>query len=357
MTLLYFAYGSNMDAEQMARRCPGAVPAGTAVLPGYRFLINERGYATVVPAEDGETPGLLWRLDAGHTAALDRYEGHGKGLYDRCWREVRAADGAQTDALVYIDHRNKRVGAAKPGYLERILAAAEALGLPEAHLSRLRCWPDTSALRAFHRLVGLVRRGGDAPDIARHGAELAQWLKDHRDEVLLEAMEGMPDRTPAERVLVTGTLAVLRVAPTLNEHGAGRLALEHAALGRFLRHAEKLPADGAVPAADKGMAELAGVGVILTADPARAHAPEDRFIVTPHAPLLAAVWHRLFAGDHGVSARDCAFMEAFADAADETPNARGDAVVRLALEKARALAAARRDNIAAELEALRPGNG
>ena len=172
----------------------------------------------------------------------------------------------------------------------------------------------------------------------------------------MEAKAGMPDRTPADRVLVTGTLAVLRVAPTLNEHRAGRLALEHAALGRFLRHAEKLPADGIFPAADKGMAELAGIGVILTADPARAHTPEDRFIVTPHAPLLAAVWHRLFAGDHGVSARDCAFMEAFADAADETPNARGDAVVRLALEKVRVLAAARRDNIAAELEALRPGN-
>ena len=356
MTLLYFAYGSNMDAAQMARRCPGAVPAGTAVLPGYRFLINERGYATVVPAEDGETPGLLWRLDAGHVEALDRYEGHGKGLYDRCWREVRAADGAQTDALVYIDHRNTRVGAAKPGYLERIVAAAEALGLPAAHLSLLRCWPDAAALRAFNRLVDEVKRGGDSPDIARHGGEPARWLQDHRDEVLLEAMEGMPDRTPADRVLVTGTLAVLRVAPTLNEHRAGRLVLEHAALGRFLRHAEKLPADGAVPAADKGMPELAGVGVILTADPARAHEPEDRFIVTPHAPLLAAVWRQLFAGDHGVSARDCAFMEAFADAADGAPNARGDAVVRLALEKARALAATRRDNLAAELEALRPGN-
>ena len=68
----------------------------------------------------------------------------------------------------------------------------------------------------------------------------------------------------------------------------------------------------------------------------------------PSKELLAAI-------DRDLGGLD-AFKKAFADAAEEAPDARGDAVVRPALEKVRALAAARRDNTAAELEALRPGN-
>jgi len=47
MATLHFAYGSNMDREQMSRRCPGAEYVGAASLPGYRFIINGRGYTTV----------------------------------------------------------------------------------------------------------------------------------------------------------------------------------------------------------------------------------------------------------------------------------------------------------------------
>lgn len=47
-TRRYFAYGSNMDRQQMRGRCPGAVLLGTARLPGYRFIINRAGVASVV---------------------------------------------------------------------------------------------------------------------------------------------------------------------------------------------------------------------------------------------------------------------------------------------------------------------
>ena len=49
MTRCYFAYGSNMDADQMGRRCSAAAIIGTASLEGYRFIINSRGVATVAP--------------------------------------------------------------------------------------------------------------------------------------------------------------------------------------------------------------------------------------------------------------------------------------------------------------------
>ena len=46
---LYFAYGSNINLEQMAVRCPAAQVVGPAVLDGYELLFrgNRRGTASL----------------------------------------------------------------------------------------------------------------------------------------------------------------------------------------------------------------------------------------------------------------------------------------------------------------------
>ena len=42
---LYFAYGSNMNPSRMAKRCPGAIALGGAVLLNHRLA--ERLYADI----------------------------------------------------------------------------------------------------------------------------------------------------------------------------------------------------------------------------------------------------------------------------------------------------------------------
>lgn len=69
--IYYFAYGSNMDMEQMRRRCPDAKRIDTAVLHGWKFALDEVGYATVVPAAGASVPGLLWMLSDADEAELD----------------------------------------------------------------------------------------------------------------------------------------------------------------------------------------------------------------------------------------------------------------------------------------------
>src|SRR4051794_9122870 len=59
---IYFAYGSNMIASQMARRCPGARLIGPALIRDYRFRINRRGVATVLPETAAIVRGALWSL-------------------------------------------------------------------------------------------------------------------------------------------------------------------------------------------------------------------------------------------------------------------------------------------------------
>ncbi|KAI0481570.1 hypothetical protein F4859DRAFT_425196 [Xylaria cf. heliscus] len=85
---LYFAYGSNLWMEQMATRCPNSHFMGRAVLPDYRWQINERGYANIVPASGFSVHGLVYELGAGDEPRLDRSEGVSTGAYSKAYLPV-----------------------------------------------------------------------------------------------------------------------------------------------------------------------------------------------------------------------------------------------------------------------------
>lgn len=133
----YFAYGSNLCAQQMAERCPGAHDPRPAVLPDHDWLINERGVATVEPFAGNTVHGVVWRLTVADLAILDRAEGV-PSRYRRDRLVVQTAAGA-TAAWVYIDHRTEP-GPPRPGYLERIISGAHHHGLPQSWLDFLRRW-------------------------------------------------------------------------------------------------------------------------------------------------------------------------------------------------------------------------
>ena len=146
----YFAYGSNMDVRQMAIRCPDAVILGPASLPAHAFLINTRGFATVIPAPNQVVHGVLWEISPADKARLDRYEGVASGFYRKDIVRVRVKDGTETDALIYLAS-DARPGQARPGYMERILEAAEHCHLPETYIATLReRWGRKNAKSARH---------------------------------------------------------------------------------------------------------------------------------------------------------------------------------------------------------------
>jgi Gamma-glutamyl cyclotransferase, AIG2-like len=156
---LYFAYGANMDIADMARRAPHSRPLGPARLPRHRFIIMAEGYASVVRDPRGSVHGLLWDLAMRDLKPLDRFEGLDRGLYTKISQPVilealpaKVAPGSASGdtstlktttgakrALVYVA-ASTVPGAPKPGYLEAILAAAEALDLPPAYRQELAGW-------------------------------------------------------------------------------------------------------------------------------------------------------------------------------------------------------------------------
>ena len=137
--IYYFAYGSNMDTEQMRRRCPDAKCIDTAVLHGWKFALDEVGYATVVPAAGASVPGLLWMLSDADEAELDVYE----GVRSRCYEKVTLSiapkrTGVPAQALVYFSLRGANEGARVQGYLERIVHAAAQAGFGASYLGMLK---------------------------------------------------------------------------------------------------------------------------------------------------------------------------------------------------------------------------
>jgi gamma-glutamylcyclotransferase (GGCT)/AIG2-like uncharacterized protein YtfP len=135
---LYFAYGSNLDPDQMRHRCPDAVAQGTALLPDWSFSIFERGYATIAEHISGAVYGGLWKVSEADLRALDRYEGVERDFYRR-FRATVMTDTGAVQAWVYVADRSAD-GTPKPGYLERIIAGAEWFGIDADYVAMLSTW-------------------------------------------------------------------------------------------------------------------------------------------------------------------------------------------------------------------------
>lgn len=132
---LSFAYGSNMDRDAMAARCPASRPLGPARLERHRLVIMREGYASVTHDHSRAVHGLLWDLALADILALDRYEGVAGGLYVKRHLAIFTQAGARR-ALVYIG-TNAGPGAPRPGYLEMVLEAGRREGLPDAYLAEV----------------------------------------------------------------------------------------------------------------------------------------------------------------------------------------------------------------------------
>jgi gamma-glutamylcyclotransferase (GGCT)/AIG2-like uncharacterized protein YtfP len=75
---LYFAYGSNLDEEQMSRRCPRAVLTHRGHVPGRLVFVDYSPYwgggVATISAKPGKVPGLFWKIHPDDEYILDGYE-------------------------------------------------------------------------------------------------------------------------------------------------------------------------------------------------------------------------------------------------------------------------------------------
>jgi gamma-glutamylcyclotransferase len=137
-SVLYFAYGSNLDVDQMLMRCPTARPLVRARLRDHRLEFTHLsrrwggGAADILPHPGESVWGALYVLDPADLAKLDRFEGG----YERLEVRVEDGDGGVRSAVTYTV-RSKASFAPTAEYVSKLLRWGEHWELPDAYLARL----------------------------------------------------------------------------------------------------------------------------------------------------------------------------------------------------------------------------
>jgi hypothetical protein len=156
-TTIYFGYGSNLWKDQMIKRCPTSSYIGIARLNGYRWLINNRGYANVVqPKPDNKTDvdvvwGLVYSLQPEDEERLDINEGVPYAYIKEMltvdyWSATNASkpdtdrEAVETKMLVYIDRKRVKPDRPKKEYIYRMnmgIRDAVAEGMPQNYVDEV----------------------------------------------------------------------------------------------------------------------------------------------------------------------------------------------------------------------------
>ncbi len=144
MSRYYFAYGSNLDASQMERRCPGSQYRGKALLPKHRLAFTHPsvtwGGGSADILEDEISPGVwgaVYELNAQDWARLIEAEGPNYRRTPVTVLEAGVEDcPLECDAFKVIDATGPHLPSKL--YHDKIVNGALNRGLPAGWISWLK---------------------------------------------------------------------------------------------------------------------------------------------------------------------------------------------------------------------------
>lgn len=126
---LYLTYGSNLNLEQMAHRCPNAKVVGSTDVLGHRLVFRgarEGAVATIEPRKGESVQALVWEITQSDEKALDRYEGW-PHLYRKETIKVKL-DGKTIQTMVYIMNEGRPLNQPSGYYYSVILDGYKSAG-------------------------------------------------------------------------------------------------------------------------------------------------------------------------------------------------------------------------------------
>lgn len=131
MKKLYLAYGSNMDEEQMAERCPEAKLVGASVVEEYCLLFkgSARGvYATIEQKAGGKLPVLVWEISESDEKSLDEYEDYPVLYYKEDIPVL--LKGKTENTMAYIMAKDQTFGVPSEEYYDVLRHAYQKFEFP-----------------------------------------------------------------------------------------------------------------------------------------------------------------------------------------------------------------------------------
>jgi len=162
--IYYWAYGSNLNVNQMRLRCPGAVQVSPLILEDGMLVF--RNVADVTAIRGRKIAGGLWKITPEHEATLDKNEGVASRWYLKRYILIEV-DGKKHDCLFYQMRISTGIMPPTEAYLDCIIQGYRDfnldLNLLDAALHE--SWSNkqlTPLLRERHS-----RRG--SPRLARYG--------------------------------------------------------------------------------------------------------------------------------------------------------------------------------------------
>lgn len=117
----YIAYGSNLNLEQMKRRCPDAKLLGTGTIRDYGLLFRgspKNAVATIEPLAGSKVPVGVFEISEMDEKYLDRYEGY-PHLYYKDKVDIEIHD-EKTEAMIYLMHPKYEMGMPSRSYYQTI---------------------------------------------------------------------------------------------------------------------------------------------------------------------------------------------------------------------------------------------
>lgn len=134
-TKKYIAYGSNLNREQMAKRCPQASVAGTGILKDYELVFRgtrRAAVATIEPKKGSSVPVVIWDISPFDEFRLDCYEGYPR-LYGKEQIEVEL-EGRHEKMMAYVMTEGYSLGNPSSYYLNIICTGYQEAGFSEEDL-------------------------------------------------------------------------------------------------------------------------------------------------------------------------------------------------------------------------------
>lgn len=142
--IYYFSYATNMNVAQMLEICPGAERKGTAILPGYRWILSWRCHANIVELTRKERDasihhhyrtvyGFVWEINVKDLPRLDYVEScprdSAREIHTVYYRDAHTGEiNDAEEVLLYIDRsRQERFKVADYEYQHRMNLAIEDL--------------------------------------------------------------------------------------------------------------------------------------------------------------------------------------------------------------------------------------
>ena len=101
--MLYFAYGSNLNHNQMKKRCDSAKYLKKYTLKGYKLCFSYKtnssiyGHANIVKNAKSKVNGVLWEINKKDEKELDWYEGVDYNYYQKEYFNLKGKK-----VLVYV---------------------------------------------------------------------------------------------------------------------------------------------------------------------------------------------------------------------------------------------------------------